>query len=98
VTAPTELFIPNYRYLEGYGVAVSDGDYEIDRETQTLIYRHSEDQVTHHITVWDERMGSLAEVEQAAKRERQMKGLAVASVIVAAGLGLRRLFKRWRRR
>lgn len=79
-------------------MAVSDGDYEIDRETQTLIYRQSEDQVTHHITVWDERMGSLAEVEQAAKRERQMKGLAVASVIVAAGLGLRRLFKRWRRR
>jgi hypothetical protein len=51
VTAYTELFIPHYQYPVGFQVAVSDGDYEIDEETQTLVYRHSESQAIHHITV-----------------------------------------------
>ena len=50
-TAPTELFIPNYQNPAGFRVVVSDGEYEIDGETQTLVYRHSESQAVHHITV-----------------------------------------------
>ncbi len=50
-TAFTELYIPNYQYPSGYRVTVSDGDYEADRATQTLSYRHSESQHVHHITV-----------------------------------------------
>ena len=51
VIASTELYIPNYQYPEGFRVAVSDGEYEIDGETQTLAYRHSESEAVHHITV-----------------------------------------------
>ena len=45
VTAPTELFLPNYQYPRGYSVQVSDGTYEIDRERQMLVY--------HHTTLYD---------------------------------------------
>ena len=38
VTAPTELFVPNYQYPRGYVVEVSDGTTEIDREHQVLRY------------------------------------------------------------
>lgn len=49
VNAPTELFVPNYQYPEGYTVKVSDGTYEIDRERQVLIYRHSGERQTHKL-------------------------------------------------
>ncbi len=42
VTAPTEVYVPNYQYPEGYVVEVTDGSYEIDRESQKVIYRHSD--------------------------------------------------------
>jgi len=29
IEAPTEIFVPNYQYPEGYAVEVSDGSYEI---------------------------------------------------------------------
>ena len=41
VTAPTELFLPNYQYPRGYSVQVSDGTYEIDRQRQMLVYHHT---------------------------------------------------------
>ncbi len=41
VTAPTELFVPNYQYPRGYAVEVSDGTVEIDREQQVLRYHHT---------------------------------------------------------
>jgi 1-acyl-sn-glycerol-3-phosphate acyltransferase len=41
VTAPTELFLPNYQYPHGYAVEVSDGSVEIDREQQVLRYHHT---------------------------------------------------------
>jgi hypothetical protein len=41
VTAPTELFVPNYQYPWGYSVKVSDGSVEIDREQQVLRYHHT---------------------------------------------------------
>lgn len=41
VTAPTELFVPNYQYPRGYSVKVSDGSVEIDREQQALRYHHT---------------------------------------------------------
>ncbi len=51
VTAPTEIFIPDYQYPEGFRVVVSDGEYEIDRENQTLFYYHSKSQRIHHIQI-----------------------------------------------
>jgi len=41
VTAPTELFVPNYQYARGYAEEVSDGIVEIDREQQVLRYHHT---------------------------------------------------------
>jgi hypothetical protein len=51
VAAPTELFVPEYQYPRGCVVEVSDGTYEIDRERQTLTYRHSASRTEHTIVV-----------------------------------------------
>jgi len=49
VTAPTELFVPNYQYPRGYAVEVSDGTVEIDREQQVLRYHHTTARDIHTI-------------------------------------------------
>ncbi|MBI5565301.1 MAG: cellulase family glycosylhydrolase [Chloroflexi bacterium] len=51
VTAPTEIFVPNYQYPHGYRVEVSDGTYDADRAEQLLIYRHSTKQAVHRVRV-----------------------------------------------
>jgi len=51
VTAPTEIFVPNYQYPDGYVVEVSDGTYRVDRLAQTVIYRHSAERAVHHVCV-----------------------------------------------
>jgi len=51
VTASTEVFIPNLHYPQGYKVELSDGTYEINREKQTLIYRHSVERGEHTIRI-----------------------------------------------
>jgi hypothetical protein len=38
IGAPTELFVPNIQYPNGYAVTVSDGTYEVDRQEQILRY------------------------------------------------------------
>ncbi len=50
VAAPTELFVPNIQYPNGYRVTVSDGTYAIDREAQTLQYHPSAARATHTIS------------------------------------------------
>lgn len=50
VTVPTELFMPNIQYPNGYQVTVSDGTYAIDRATQVLRYDYSAARATHTIT------------------------------------------------
>jgi hypothetical protein len=49
IKAPTELYVPNFQYPHGYEVAVSDGEYTIDRENQSLEYHHSGDMEVHHL-------------------------------------------------
>jgi hypothetical protein len=51
VTAPTEIYVPEFHYPGGYEVEISDGEYQIDRTAQALIYRHSESQAIHKIRV-----------------------------------------------
>lgn len=51
VQAPTEIFVPNYQYPDGYLVEVSDGSYQMDRESQTLLYQHGMERETHVIRV-----------------------------------------------
>jgi hypothetical protein len=36
VTAPTEIFVPDFQYPNGYRVEVSDGTYHMDTNTMTL--------------------------------------------------------------
>jgi hypothetical protein len=51
VTAPTEIFVPEYQYPEGYTVELSDGTYEVDRLAQTLRVRHTTERETHMVRV-----------------------------------------------
>jgi hypothetical protein len=49
VQAPTEIYLPNFQYPDGCQVEISDGEYEIDRDAQRLIYRHSPGRELHRI-------------------------------------------------
>jgi hypothetical protein len=51
VNAPTEFFIPNFQYLHGCRVQVSDGTYQLDRSNQLLTYHHTNNQDIHKIVV-----------------------------------------------
>jgi hypothetical protein len=42
IAAPTELYVPDYQYPEGYSVVVSDGEYEVNSGMQTVLYRHGD--------------------------------------------------------
>ena len=50
ITAPTEIFVPNYQYPHGYSVKVSDGRYEIKRSQQLMLYWPGEGRKIHTIT------------------------------------------------
>jgi hypothetical protein len=49
IEAPTEIFVPNYQYPEGYTVEVSDGSYETNPTSQTFVYHYSPSRETHTI-------------------------------------------------
>jgi hypothetical protein len=51
VEAPTEVYVPNLQYPDGYRVEVSDGSYEMDRDAQRLIYHHSMKREIHRLSV-----------------------------------------------
>jgi len=51
VTAPTEIFVPEYQYPAGYVVELSDGTYQVDRPAQTLIVQHTPERETHLIRI-----------------------------------------------
>ena len=51
ISAPTEIFVPNYQYPHGYSVRVSDGRYEIKRSQQLLLYWPGVKSDIHKITI-----------------------------------------------
>ncbi len=51
VRVPTEIYVPNLQYPGGYQVEVSDGEYQVDREAQRLVFHHSLDLEIHHVRV-----------------------------------------------
>jgi hypothetical protein len=51
ITAPTEVFVPNYHYPHGYSVKVSDGRYEIKFSQQLLLYWPGDRRNIHTITI-----------------------------------------------
>jgi hypothetical protein len=51
ITEPTEIFVPNAQFPAGYRVEVSDGEYDINRDDQMILYRHSDKDIPHMIRV-----------------------------------------------
>jgi hypothetical protein len=51
ISAPTEVFVPNYQYPHGYSIKVSDGRYEIKRSQQLLLYWPGENRNIHSIKI-----------------------------------------------
>jgi len=48
---PTEIFVPEYQYPDGYAVEVSDGTFEIDAANQLLRYSHATGREIHTVVV-----------------------------------------------
>jgi len=51
VTAPTEIFVPNFQYPDGYEVQISDGHFEKDQATQVMIYTHHPSPEFHQVRI-----------------------------------------------
>jgi hypothetical protein len=51
IDAPTEFFVPNFQYPQGYTVEISDGRYEIDAEAQRLLYWHERAGIPHTVRI-----------------------------------------------
>ena len=51
VDAPTEIFIHEIQYPQGFYVEVSDGTFELDNINQTLYYMHTTAQKNHTIRI-----------------------------------------------
>jgi hypothetical protein len=51
VSAPTEIFVPDYQYPRGYRVTVSDGSFEAIPAAQTLAYQHGTESATHTLRI-----------------------------------------------
>lgn len=51
IKEPTELYVPNSQFPAGYRVEVTDGDYEINREEQSVIYRHTDKDIPHMVRI-----------------------------------------------
>ncbi len=50
-TGPTEIFVPDYQYPNGYTVEVSDGTHHMDTNAMTLCVMHSDSQPTHTVRI-----------------------------------------------
>ncbi len=89
LTEPTELFVPNSQYPEGYRVEVSDGEFEVLADEQRVIYRHSDQDMPHTI-----RIVSNSTLPSSAELSPQDKwaifGLVMLLVLYLLGRGRRK--------
>jgi hypothetical protein len=51
ISAPTEIFVPNYHYPHGYLVRVSDGQVETQHSKQTLQYWPDPNRKIHKLSI-----------------------------------------------
>lgn len=51
LSAPTEIFVPEYQYPAGYNVEVSSGVFHVDRAAQTVTIQHARDSEIVNVTV-----------------------------------------------
>jgi len=52
IKSRTEIFVPRVQYPEGYGVQVSDGEWESDADNQLMHYSHSSSRECHVIRIF----------------------------------------------
>ncbi len=94
VDTPTELYIPNFHYPEGYVVEVSDGYYEMHPKTQTLLYHHGSRQAVHKIEVWDRQLGPVEVIKAKEQRKQLAVGLSTFGLLAGVGVLLARLLRK----
>ena len=82
VTEPTEIFVPNSQYPDGYRVEVSDGEFELRRAEQRLLYRHSDKDMPHMVRVIS---NSPAPAELSPYDKLAIVGLIVALLLYLLG-------------
>ncbi len=51
VAAATEIFLPALQYPGGASITVSDGEFEVLPQEQTLLYRHTQERPEHAVRV-----------------------------------------------
>jgi hypothetical protein len=49
--APTEIFVPDYQYPNGYTVELSDGTYHMDTHALTLTIMHTTESAAHTVRI-----------------------------------------------
>lgn len=49
--AYTEIYVPTFQYPKGVVVTLTDGSYQIEKETQRLVYFHTSEVSQHTITI-----------------------------------------------
>ncbi|MXV92945.1 MAG: glycoside hydrolase family 5 protein [Chloroflexi bacterium] len=87
ISEPTEIFVPNLPFPDGYRVEVSDGEYEVDSEAQRVLYRHSDKDMPHMIRI----VSNSPAPEELSPWGKLAMAAAVALVALAL---LRRLLRR----
>jgi hypothetical protein len=58
VSAPTEIYLPDFQYPYGCSVTVSDGSYTLEPGSQTLVYRHSNSVSVHRLEIQPRERGN----------------------------------------
>ncbi|MCY3780665.1 MAG: cellulase family glycosylhydrolase [Chloroflexi bacterium] len=84
---PTEIFVPNSQYPEGYRVEVSDGEYEVLQDEQRLIYRHSDEVDRHTIRITS---NSAPPAELSPQDKWMIVGLVLFLLLYLLGRGRRK--------
>ena len=63
---PTEIFLPDLHFGNGFTIEISDGSYEVDKNNQILSYYHTENLSSHFIKIkaLGRREGPMDQVKQ----------------------------------
>ncbi len=98
VTAPTEIYVPNLHYPEGYVVEVSDGRYTVDQQAQRLFYEPGISGGEHRLQIRPFCSGAEGLLSAEERRAYRLKGLIALGALTAGGLLVWRTLTRRRRK
>ncbi|MGJ3239255.1 MAG: cellulase family glycosylhydrolase [Anaerolineae bacterium] len=86
--APTEIYVPNLQYPQGFTVTLSDGDYEHDADTQIMRYYHSDQHQQHELKIIAQGQRDILEDER--RNIPFMAFSTIATLLVTFALFFRR--------